>query len=164
MIRVQASVAGYSGSPITLLGAIDEDTGVLVVAKQVPYNEKRIVQKAQDGSEISFVLISNLDLRESEFKFSDELLRDAIRSFYSMNAQGSLDIIESVARYNPDNKIERDTIDERGANYKIMPDIENGQMAVLAMVSFMAKQGEINSLSDFYSALNDDDGYSIITI
>ena len=158
MIKLQASFTGYNGSPTTLLAVIDDDTGILVIANQIAYKETRHIQQKDGDGEISesdFTLISNVDAGETDFLFVDEMLRDAIRSFYSRKSQGMIDILEKLARYNPDNKIERDSVDEKGPSYKIMPDIENGQMAVLALTAFYERYMQNNTVNSAVDSMLD---------
>lgn len=148
-MRIITIISGFQGSAVTIASVFDEKTGVLVVAKQIGYRE--------DRPKPDMALVSNLDLQSCDFQFTDKHLRDAIRSYFTRRSQGMLDIDSSLARYLPDNRIEQDGVDESGRKYRIAPEIENGQIAVLATVAFIEAQKPIsaaidmaNELSDFY--------------
>lgn len=149
-MNIQVTIAGFQGGPITLLAFHDPETGVLAVAKQTQrHNEKRVKE--------GFALVANLDLEDLDFRFSDDMMRDAIRDYFTMKAQGTITLESSVSRYQPDNKIEADQVDERGRKYRVSGDIDNGQVGILALVAFIQKQrpmqGAIDAmkdLADFY--------------
>lgn len=148
-MRVQCSIAGFSGLPITLLGSLNEKTGVLVVLKAVAYTEKRLAEDV--------AMISNADLPDCDYRFTDDDMRGAIRSYFGRASQDGIDIHDELARYRPDNRIERDGIDERGMKYRCSPDIDNGQIGVLALTAFAEGQRGVSAaldamddLSNFY--------------
>lgn len=152
-MKIQSTIAGFSGEPITMVGNLDEKTGVLVVVKAVKFREERIAP--------DFALVSNLDLPELDFLFTDKLLRETIRSYYTRKAQLTLDIMTEASRFQPDNKIEQESVDEGGRRYRIAPDIQNGQMAILAMVAIVQAQSHVesaismaNEMADFYSVIS----------
>lgn len=149
-VKLQATIAGYAGNPATLVGMFDDETGVLVVAKQIKYRETR----AGDD----FVLVSNLELPSVDVRFGDADLKEAIQCYFTMRSQGVLDIVDELQRYQPDNRIESDAIDAQGRKYRISSEIDNGQLAVLALVCALNAQRPIRSamsaadeLADFYS-------------
>lgn len=152
-MKVQVTIAGFMGQPVTLACVIDDETGVLTVGKQVAYNEDRI-----EG----FAVVSNLDLADCDYLFTDKHLRGAIRSYFSRSGQDTIAIVPALARYQPDNKIERDAVDETGPRYRISPDIDNGQIAVLAAVAYADAQRPISAAMDAMQELSD--FYSITTI
>ena len=148
-MRILTVISGYQGPPIALASVLDENTGVLVIAKQLNYREDR---PAPD-----MAVVSNLDLPECDFMYSDKRLRDSIRAYFARRGQGMVEIESILGRYLPDNKIEQDGVDESGRKFRIAPDIDNGQIAVLATVAFVEAQKHISSsmtlmddLSEFY--------------
>lgn len=146
-MKLQVSIAGYAGNPVTLVGIYDDDNGVLVIAKQVAYREGKAGE--------DFALVSNLDLAETDYKFVEDDLKTAIQSYFTMKAQGMVDIVEGLQRFQPDNRIESDAIDAAGRKYRISPDIDCGQIGVLAMVCYVAKQRGIFSAIDAAKELAD---------
>lgn len=148
-MKVQVNITGFQGPAITLLCVIDDDTGVLTVGKQAEYTEKRMK---------GFALAANMDLPDCDFMFTDKHLRDAIRSYFSRVGQDTVAVVPALARYLPDNRIEKDAVDESGPRYRISPDVDNGQIGVLAAVAFADAQRPIGAamsamqeLSEFYS-------------
>lgn len=148
-MKIQATIGGFAGEPCTMIALLDERTGVLVIAKTVKYREERI---APDYS-----LVSNLALPDMDLTFEDKNLRDTIRAYYTRKAQLTLDLLPEVKRYEPDNRIEQDAVDEGGRRYRIAPDIQNGQVAVLAIVGLVESQSAFaaavemaDELADFY--------------
>lgn len=152
-MKIQATIAGFAGQPITLVAVLDEHTGVLVVAKEVKYREERIAP--------DFALISNLDLPDLDFSYTDALMRDSIRAYYTRKAQQMLDLNGDLQRHEPDARIELEKVDESGRHYRIAGDIQNGQVAVLGLVAFVESQGGIQAaieaadeLADFYRVIS----------
>lgn len=148
-MKIQSTIAGFAGEPCTLVGSLDDRTGVLVIVKQIRYREERI--------DPSFALVTNLDLPELDLHFRDDHLSETIRVYYTRKAQMTMDLLPEVRRYEPDNKIEQESVDEGGRRYRIAPDIQNGQIAVLAAVAlvqaqtgFKAAVEMADELSDFY--------------
>jgi len=131
-MRIQICVVGFALQPITLIAVLDEKTGVLVIAKEVPYTEERIKE--------DFAVVSSSDLPDSDFVFKDEHLREAIRTYFDWGGSELVTVDELLGRHLPDNKIEQEGIDERGRKYRLGDGITNGQVAVLAAVAF-AQQG-----------------------
>lgn len=115
-LKIQIVIAGYGGEPVTLVASLDNN-GILVVVKDIAYREEKVSHE--------FSLVSNLDLPQTDFRFDDKDLRNTIRSYFTRIAQETLILNNPVARFRPDNKIERDTVDERGQRYRIAPDINS---------------------------------------
>lgn len=150
-MKIQATIGGFHGEPCTMISLLDERTGIIVISKTIKYRENRYAP--------DFALVSNLDLPELDMSFTDELLRDSIRSYFTRKAQLTLDVLTEVRRYEPDNCIERDTVDEGGRRYRINADINNGQVAILATIALVESQSSFaaavdmaNELADFYRA------------
>ena len=146
-MKFVASISGYGtdgSQAVTLVCFHDAESGVLVVDKTMPFADQR-----PDG----FALITNLPLQTRDFLFTEDHIRDSIRDYYAMNGQELIDIDESLMRYRPDGKIEREGIDERGPKFKLSEDIGNGEVAVLAAVAFVMAQepitGAMEAISDF---------------
>lgn len=146
-MKIQCTIAGFSGQPSTIIGNLDENTGVLVMVKEVTYREERIAP--------DFALVSNLDLKELDFRFDDKHLSDAIRSFYTRKAQMTLDIMTGLQRYDPESRIEREAVDESGRRYRVAPDIQNGQVAILAAVSLVEHSGNFSAAKEMADELID---------
>lgn len=133
-MKFAVSISGYGPSgdkPITLDCFYDRDGDFLVMMKETPFTEVR-----PEGSN----LVTNLDLQTRDFLFTDEHLRDAIRSYFGRSGRGTIHLEDSVMRFIPDTKIETDGIDEKGPKYRLSADIQNGHVAVLAAVAFASTQ------------------------
>lgn len=146
---IQASIAGFGGRPSTILAKYTADTGIVTIASERPFARERLAP--------GVALISNLDLPERDWHFSEEALGTGITAYFEATSQGYVILVEALNRYLPDNKIEKDTVDEKGRNFRIAPEIENGQVAVLAIVAYVAKNraadeaiSMMDSLASFY--------------
>lgn len=125
----------------------DEDTGIFFVAKQITNRTDRAADDA--------LLVSNMDLPVCDFRFTDDDFREAVSSYFDLTAMGTLNIHGDLQRHRPDNKIEVDRVDESGKKYRIAPDIDNGQIAVLAIAACAAKQRSITAAMDLHAELHD---------
>lgn len=130
-MKIVCSIAGYQGPATSLACSYVEDDGVLVVLKQIEYREAR-----PEG----FAMVSNLDLPALDFRFTEEHLKTAIQTYYTRMAQGLIDIDDAVVRYRPDNRIESSEITPMGRAYRIAPEIDNGQIGILAVCAFLDAQ------------------------
>lgn len=146
-MKIQASIAGFSGSPITLLAVYDADSGIFFIAKQAKYTTDRSIEGA--------LLVTNMDLPTADFRFSDDDFKDSITSYFDLRSMGALDIDEDLQRWYPDNQIEVDRVDESGKKYRVSPEINNGQVAVLAIAACAAKQRSINAAMDMHAEIHD---------
>lgn len=131
IVKFMVSIAGYSGPAVTLLCALVNDDGVLVIADESALQEQR-----KEG----FGVVTNLDLPSVDYRFTDDQLRDAIIAYYARDSQDTLDLDNKLARHSPGQSIATDGIDERGPRYRLSADITNGQIAVLAACAFCARQ------------------------
>lgn len=146
-MKIQASIAGFTGQPITLMAVYSEDSGIFFVAKQIKFREDRALEGA--------LLISNMDLPTVDSRFTDADFSGAIGSYFDLVAMRALDIDSDLQRFKPDNKIEVDKVDESGKKYRISPEIDNGQIAVLAIAACAAKQRSISAAMDMHNELQD---------
>lgn len=149
-MRIFISVSGFRGQSVTLAALHDSDTGMLVIAKQVAFRLTK--PEANDA------LVCNASTNEADFIFTDDHIAEAIRDYYLMKGHGHISLADALARYEPDNKIEVDDINESGRKFRISNDIDNGQMAVLAAVAFIKQQ---EAIGDCMSAIADLSIYSI---
>lgn len=148
-MKIQSTIAGFKGERKTVLGNLDERTGVIVMAREVKYTEKRMAP--------DIAVVSNLDLEDIDFRFTDKHIGEAIRVYYTRKAQLTLDVLNEIQNFDPGNMIEPDAVDEGGRRYRISPDITNGQMSVLAAVAFVEHQAGFKAavsmadeIADFY--------------
>ncbi|SER35668.1 MULTISPECIES: hypothetical protein [Pseudomonas] len=142
--KIQVSIGGYQGRPVTLLCALDDSTNVLTIAAESP-----ILTERKEG----FAVVTNQDTDSFDMKFTDDLIRDAITSYYARSSQETLAVLDALARFSPDNAITKDSFDERGPRYRISPDIQNGQLAILAACAFADRQQPMNAITSMASEL-----------
>ena len=146
-MNIQVSIAGFADQPCTLIGVLDEQTGVLVIAKSIPFRENR--------ADESMAFIANIDTKDLDWRFSDDHLRAGIGRYFARKDQDLLAIQDSVTRFIPDSRLEMDGVDEKGRNYRIASDITNGQIAVLAMVAYADRQTTMADCQSFCEQLSD---------
>lgn len=147
MIKLQANVGGFAGRPATVLGALDEETGILVVAAVTDLRPR------QDGC-VVIETDARAD-RDSLFEHAD--LRDAITAYYDLKGSVASDgrsaclrFMERAMRADPAGGIEMDGVDVTGPVYRISPDAGNAQVGALAMCRYAKRYGAIgDSLSMF---------------
>jgi hypothetical protein len=147
---IQSTIGGYQGTPVTILGVYDENTGSLTIVSQKEYTESRLRPDV--------ALVTNLQLPEHDSFFGDEKLSEAITHFFVRKAQGTLILDPKLSRYNPENKLQLKGVNEGGKSYEISPDIDNGQIAVLAMVAYVDAAAAHSAVCDAWDLLN---GFSV---
>lgn len=144
-LKIQASIAGFNGSPATLYALYDEKQNILVISKEVPFRSDRFSD---------CLVVSNVDVDDRDAFFAPEDFNEAMGLFFEMTGFGSIEISDAVARCNPMNQIEKDGVRESGkAAYNLAPDITNGQVAVLSIVWHVSKAKVISRGLDFQDKL-----------
>jgi len=133
MIQIQANMAGFAGRPQTVLGALDEETGILVIAAVVDVIPRR------DGC----VLIETDSRADRDSLFSYEDLKSAISAYYELKGSVAADgksaclrFTERAMRADPSGGIELDGIDVSGPIYRISPEAGNAQIGALALCRY----------------------------
>ncbi len=127
-----ASIAGYNGKPTTLLAMFDEATRALVIRKEIEYREAR-----REG-ETDWAFVTNVRCAAYDCMFTEEHLADAVSAYKEMEGSGTAVIHDDVVKYRP--RVESDGVDEKGQKWRLNPSMENGEVAVLALVHFMERQ------------------------
>lgn len=152
------SIAGYYGSPVTLVCVHSPQDDMLVIAGEEP-----LVEQRRPG----FGMVTNLNLDALDMRFENEQIRKSIHEFQRRLGQETLDLDGSLGRHSPENAVTQDGFDERGPKYRLAPEISNGQVAVLAACAFAAGQSSVEralSLMDDITSLISTDLYSLTTI
>lgn len=140
-ILIRANIAGYSGSPASVMCAYDTDSDILAVSSEREY---------EDMDRAGFLKISNQSRDKAyDALFTEELTRNGITAFFELDALKLLAISSKAQRCNPLNKIERDGMDEGGMKYRIAPDITNAQVAVLAASWYVNTQRGVTAVREF---------------
>jgi len=132
-----ASIAGYAGEPTTLVALLDHATGVLAIAKSVKYREER-----EDG----FAFVTNTRSAAYDCQFREEYLTESIRDYKESDGNGTVVLSDETQRYRP--RIEADGVDEKGQKYRLAPDIQNGEVAVLALTYYLQCQRQIHNQNE----------------
>jgi len=133
-MKIQVSITGYAGDPISLIAAINPVTGVLAVNKMIKFREA-----ADEG----FAFVTNTRSRSYDSLFTEDNWEEAIRAFYVGEANQTLAIGEAAARFRP--RIELDGVGEKGQKYRLHEDLSNGEVAILALVYFQQRQDAITA-------------------
>lgn len=136
-MKVMASVSGYNGESVTLVGLIDPATGVLAIAKSVKFREV--------GDE-GFAFVTNIRAEAYDCLFTEEHWAQAIRDFKIAEGSQTLAIAEAASRWVP--RLETDGVDEKGQKYRLPENLQNGEVAVLAMVHFQQRQKALTTADD----------------
>ncbi len=140
MIQLQANISGFAGRPATVLGALDEETGILVVAAVTDVMPRR------DGC---VVIDTNPRAdRDSLFEYGD--LKEAITAYYELKGTVAADgrsaclrFMERAMRADPAGGIEMDGVDVTGPIYRISPDAGNAQVGALALCRYAKHYGAV---------------------
>lgn len=140
-IKMRVNVAGYKGAPASLFAAYDPATDILLVARESAY---------EGGERDGFLKITN-QVRDSaqDALFTEDDTRSAITAYFELEALRLITLAQSVQRCNPESKIERDGMDERGMKYRIHPDISNAQVAVLFAALYAGRQRSVDVAQGF---------------
>lgn len=138
-LKILCTIGGYgqSNAEAVTIAAIRQPDGILAIIKQVELRETRL-----EG--MAFVTNLRLDAYDSMFK--EEHLSDAIRSYKEMVGRDLLTFSPETVKHQP--RIETDGIDERGQQYRLDQNIDNAQMAILAIVHFVDRQYAITSTAN----------------
>jgi hypothetical protein len=153
-IVIQASIAGFEGKACTILAKYSADAGVVTIAAEKPFTRDRLAKEV--------AMISNLDIPDRDWFFGEDALGVAISAYFEAKGQGEVIVVDALNRYLPDNKIEKDTVDEKGRNFRIAPEVENGQVAILAIVAYVRKNKSTNAAIDMMDEMAD--FYGVTTI
>lgn len=142
-MKIQTSITGFRGPPVTLVSMIDDDTGLLVIAKPVAYRQERI--------DDTFAFVTNTKSSGHDYQFNDDDLSAAISVYFRDTALELITLADAVSRFNPQSRLEADSMTDLGMRYRIGTDIDCGQIAVLATAFFYDKQQSIKSTLDILS-------------
>lgn len=138
-VMMRVNCAGQQGQPVSLFAAYDPETDVLVVVRETKY--ETVVREG-------FLRVTTRDADpEHDMVFTEENYHDAIVAFFDLQAMSLIQFANGLAKLNPENKIERDGMDERGVKYRIAPDIGNAQAAVL-IACFAARRQRMVGLAE----------------
>lgn len=145
-IRLQAEITGYAGPAVNLLGALDPDSGLLIVAKELAFGER-----------LTDALVSANDPRSErrDRLFTEDDLQAAIRLHFRAQSTSMVELLPTVAKHEVAHRIENSGISERGTSYRLSPDITNGNVAVLALALLADNAYKAQSATDFSNELTE---------
>lgn len=138
-MKIMVTVAGYGGAgspPITLAATLDDATAVMTVLKEIKYRDK---------PDKGYAFVTNLKLEAYDCLFTEEHLQGAILSYRESQGLGSFVMHDDMMRHRP--RIETDGIDPKGQKYRLPGDINNGEIAVLALAYFQSRQRSVGAVS-----------------
>lgn len=143
-VLLQAEISGYQGRVANLLGALDTDSGMLIVAKELPLGERHA----------GATMISNDPRAERrDALFSEDRLQDAIRLYFRATATEMVQLHAGATKHDPRHKIQTDGVGEHGTKYLLSPDVGNGHIAVLALIDAANNTYNAQAASDFSAEL-----------
>lgn len=142
---MRINVAGYFGRPVSVFAAYSPGTDILLVSREGEY---------ETAERPSFLHITNQFRDEHhDAVFTEHDLKEAIGAYFELDALRLLTLGPKVQRLSPDSKIERMGVDERGMNYRIAPDINCAQMAVMVACLFANRQRHVDAAQDVADVL-----------
>jgi hypothetical protein len=134
-MKIMASARGYAGKNVTLVAFLDPATGVLAIAKSITFREV-----ADEG----FAFVTNVRTESYDSLFTEEHWAQAIRDYQVGQGSETITMGDEVSRWAP--RIETDGVDEKGQQYRLHADLNNGEVAVLALVHFQQRQLAITTV------------------
>lgn len=143
-MKIVASICGYAGEPTSLAALLDPVTGILAIVAPMKYLEKRLEKAA---------FVVNTKAEEYDCMFKEEHLADAIRYFKEGIGTGMIMFSDTTLRFTP--RIESDGVTESGQKYRLHANLENGEVAVLALAHFMNRQRAFQNVDNAMDAMLD---------
>lgn len=157
IVKIQATISGYSGMPCSLLSAYYRDSGILVIVKIHAYSSEPI----KDSS-----VITNVPRISRSAFFAESDMKKAIQAFKTLSGKiaedgtRGIEFAAGAGRTNPSSILESNGIDVSGEKFKIAPEVTNEQVAVLATCCFVEHIeaadmgiGLIDDINDAYDRL-----------
>lgn len=154
-MKVQASIIGFTGKPITVLATVADDGGAIYVAKLVDYRKERVLDS---------LLIANTMLEAVEFQFTEDMLGDAIAAFQQAKNGGLIKFSAEAQQADPSGAIEQDGITDAGRKMRIAAEIKNAQIATLAIALYATKASVNANVLSMFDELDALTAGSIISI
>jgi hypothetical protein len=151
MRPLQATISGYAGRPASVLAALDDETGILIVSASVEARARH------PGS----LLIHSDPRADRDMLFGLDRLQEAIAAYFALRQRPAPDgqgtCLRFSARANaadPIASIESDGLDVTGPRYRLSPDIDNPKVATLALCLYAQRQPLVEATVDFADDLN----------
>lgn len=154
MKTLQASIASFSGPPVTLLGVLTD--GVLSVAKIVEHSNLRLSVK---GAQIE-LFVSDCTSSDADSLFGQVDIQSAIEAYYRLKNGRADDgsprmvVLDDARRASPDAVLQVDKLTERGLSYQLADGMRNEHMAVLAMACAAEKSVAVDAQFEMLSSVD----------
>lgn len=142
---LQANIAGYRGTPATVIGYIDFDTQLLYI--------KGVAKLKNDRFQDDTGFISNVTTDDFDYFFSEDDFGRAFREYRQFDGSNKLYFESDAKRAIPN--VEINKIGENGTDYLISPDTTNEHIAVLAICLLARKAIEVNTTNEMYETLDE---------
>lgn len=155
-MKVQSSIIGFTGKPITVLASISDEGGAIYVAKIIDYRKDRVLTDS--------VVIANTTLDAVEFQFGEDMLGDAISAFQQAKNGGLINFSAEAQQADPSGALEQDGITDSGRKMRIAADIKNAQIATLSIALYASKAAVNSSVLSMFDEINALSAGSIISI
>ena len=163
MIKIQATISGYGGTPCTVFSAYSTESDVLAISVEAAYRRER--------QDTDCLVITNEPTISRDRLFSEPDIMASISAFYSLSAGLAADgksprivFSDRAARTHPVHAIEKDGISEAGQKYRVSADVTCAQMAVLATCPYVSELSGINAAVEMAQSLADMAYFSVMTI
>lgn len=151
MRALQATITSFGGRPVSVLAALDEESGILVVAASVEAHERRP----------EVFLIADNPRADRDMSFGIERLTEALAAYTTLRQRPAPDGQGNCLRFgqralnaDPASAIESDGLDVTGPRYRLSPDIDNAKVATLALCLYAVRQPLIAETVAFSDTLN----------
>lgn len=123
-MKIQATIGGYEGEPVTAYGYLDAETGVLAVSA---------MGKARKDRFKDCVVVANIAVDNRDSEFSDAELSAAIDAWMDLAANRLLSIDPAAQRGDPASVVAVAKIEAAGRKSEISPSARNEHIAILAL-------------------------------
>lgn len=150
--KIQANIKGFHGKPNSVFGALDLDTGILVISKI----SLKPLPRVKDC-----LLITNDSKEDHDSVFDEKELNQAINAYYKLKGSVATDGVTSCLAFSDKARgadlgtgIEIDGVGNKGMEYRISQSITNSQVAVLAMCAYADKQRSIGEAVEMVDTID----------
>jgi hypothetical protein len=139
-IHLQAEITGYGGPAVNLLGGLDPESGLLIVAKELKMGERK---------PDALVVCNDPRSERRDRLFGEGDFQDAIRLYFRATSTGMIELVPNMAKHEVAHRIQKSGINENGTRYELSSDITNGSVAVLALTLLADNAYKAQSATEF---------------
>lgn len=124
-ILMQSEITGYQGAAVNLLAALDSESGLVIVSKELSPGERKA----------GAMIVSNDPRSETRDRlYTEDYFSDSIRSYFRSASSKMIELMPAVSKHDPKQYIETNGMGENGIRYRLNESVSNGNVAVLALV------------------------------